>query len=578
MRIAFIYPATDFDLEYHKEALPIGLLYLTSVAEQQYGAQVDIFDRRHGEALPSAERVNDYDLIGFTAMSMQAPTALRLARRLRQTGYKGPLAFGGPHASVAADHLKSQPFLDAIFVGEAEDTFLEYLRCLEGKPHSLGRVWTRDPDGAWRFHPSDRFIEDLDRIPFPARDKYGELARRIRGINLTSTRGCPFQCNYCQPTKEILFGKRVRRRSVGNIIGEIRDGMQRFGIDSFSIDDDTFTFHKKTVLEFCEQVRGLALRWSCQSRSDIERETLVAMRDSGLSMLYVGAESGSQRMLDLMNKRNSVEKNVEFMGVCSELGIQTWCNMMVGYPGETEEDLKKSLEFVRQTHPTRVCVSQVTPFPGTRLWESRRGDVIERNWDEVARHVHRAKFRSLARQQPLFLYYLWLMSKDWDQPLNADLLELSKASEWLCRRFPKLMRFYLKRSRIYADELEKALQTARSGQVEEGVRQLERVNRRYPKRPDPLGHLGWVCLALGRPAAAAEAYARLLRLKPGDLEARRLRAHALAQAGDPDGARAELQELLRRDPRHQQAAEALAALDKEARDGAAEDRKKNAAA
>ncbi len=528
MRIAFIYPATDFDLKYHKEAMPIGLLYLAAVAEQ-YGAQVDIYDRRHGEVIPPPQRVNDYDLIGFTAMSMQIPTALRLARRIRRSGYKGPTIIGGPHASVATDHLKNQPFFNGIFLGEAEDTFLEYLRYLEGKPHSLGRIWLRQSGGTdWRFHPSDRFIEDLDSIPLPAREKYADLIRHIRGINLTSTRGCPFKCNYCQPTKEILFGKKVRRRSVGNILAEIHDAIDRFGIGGFSIDDDTFTFHKKTVLDFCEQVRELKLTWSCQSRSDIDRETLAAMRDSGLTMLYVGAESGSQRMLDLMHKRNTVEKNVEFMRLCNELGIQTWCNMMVGYPGETEEDLKKSLEFVRQTQPTRTNVSQVTPFPGTHLWQERRDDVIERDWDELARHVHRPKFRSLAKQQSLFQYYLVMMSKDWDLLLNADLLQLSKAEDSLCRRFPQLLRFYIRKAQAYAKKLHSALNTARKGGIEDAVQQLERLSRRYPKRTDPLGHLGWLYMTLNRPADAARAYERLLRLEPQNSEAKQLLAQAKA--------------------------------------------------
>ena len=158
MKIAFIYPATQFDLEYHAAALPIGLLYLTAVAEAR-GMDVDIFDIRHGKQLPDSSQLNSYDVIGFTAMSMQVTHALDLAGQLRANGFQGNIIFGGPHASVAADHLKQQKIIDAIFVGEAEETFMQYLAYLQGKPHELQRIWLRQKDGQWLWYPGDSFIQ-----------------------------------------------------------------------------------------------------------------------------------------------------------------------------------------------------------------------------------------------------------------------------------------------------------------------------------------------------------------------------------------------------------------------------------
>jgi len=312
MHIAFIYPALPFDKEHHFEALPIGLLYLTSVIEKTPGAQVDIYDNRYGPALPDISKANQYDVIGFTAMTMQINHALDMARQLKNAGYAGKLVFGGPHASVAPDHLKKQPFIDAVFIGEAEDTLIKYLHFLEGRSTELKRVWIRNKDGEWAGYPGGNYIKDLDRIPFPAREKYARTLP-LNSINITTTRGCPFQCNYCQPTKRILFGKAVRRRSVNNIIQEIEDAARRFRINHFSIDDDTFTFDKAVVQDFCSRVKNLRFQWSCQSRSDIDHETLQAMYDAGCEMIYVGVESGSQRVLDLMNKKNTVEKNAAFI-------------------------------------------------------------------------------------------------------------------------------------------------------------------------------------------------------------------------------------------------------------------------
>lgn len=441
MRIAFVYPALDFDREHHFEALPIGLLYLTSVIEKRYGPIVDIFDSRHGPALPDLSQINQYDVIGFTAMSMQINHALGMARRLRKAGFQGKLVFGGPHASVATDHLRQQPFIDAVFIGEAEDTFLQYLLYLEGRSHRLERVWMRNIQGEWSGYSGENFIRDLDSLPIPAREKYGDLVRSLRTINMTTTRGCPFQCNFCQPTKRILFGKSVRRRSVDSIMLEIEDAVDRFNINHFSMDDDTFTFDKKTVLNFCDRVKAMGFHWSCQSRSDIDRETLERMHQAGCEMIYVGVESGSQRVLGLMNKKNTVEKNADFIKACNEIGIKTWCNMMLGYPGETREDMEKSLEFVKATRPSRVCVNQVTPFPGTNLWADHRDDIMVGNWDDIARHVQKPKFRSLADKQRLIGYYTIVMSKNFDQPLNLDIIESSRVLSSMKPFLPFIFRF-----------------------------------------------------------------------------------------------------------------------------------------
>jgi radical SAM superfamily enzyme YgiQ (UPF0313 family) len=450
MRIAFVYPALQFDVEHHFDALPIGLLYLTAIIEREYGPCVDIYDSRHGPALPELSNINQYDVIGFTAMSMQINHALRMAQKLKKAGFQGKLVFGGPHASVAMDSLKQEPYIDAIFVGEAEYTFLQYLHHLEGKPHELQRVSIRNGNGGWSEYQGDNFVKDLDTLPLPAREKYGDLIKSLGMINMTTTRGCPFQCNYCQPTKQILFGKAVRRRSVENIMAEIEDAVIKYDIKRFTIDDDTFTFNKKVVLEFCQSVKPLGFEWTCQSRSDIDRETLEAMQDAGCNMIYVGVESGSQRVLNLMNKKNTVEKNEEFIKTCNELGIKTWCNMMVGYPGETREDMELSLEFIKRTKPARVCVSQVTPFPGTDLWTKNSEDLIERSWDDIARHIQKPKFKSLSSKQRLISYYTILMTKDFDQPPNYDYIQSSKflsSIKWFLpylARFPSIVRILRK--------------------------------------------------------------------------------------------------------------------------------------
>jgi anaerobic magnesium-protoporphyrin IX monomethyl ester cyclase len=447
MNIALIYPAIEFDNIYHKFALPSGLLSLTSVIETNGYGTVDIYDSRHMAEIPGGDSLKTYDVIGFTAMSMQISHALSLAQELRTRGYDGPLIFGGPHASVAPDHLKKQEFIDAIFIGEAEETLPQYLNYLSGKPHKLQRTWIRGVDHQWVYHEGDAFIRDLDALPFPSRDKYDAVIRKCLSINITTTRGCPYKCNYCQPSKEILFGKHIRRRSVDNIITELNEYITKYSIDSFSIDDDTFTFDESVVIEFCKKVKPLNLSWSCQTRTDIKTSTLEFMKDAGCTSLFVGAESGSQRMLDVMGKRNSVENNEMFINACKQIGISVWCNMMLGYPGETIDDMSRSFKFIKRTRPERVCVSQVTPFPGTKLWMDNADDIILRDWDDVARHVRKPKFKSMEKMQAVIELYIVLMSKEFDDRMIGKYIYFDKMIAGFFLLYPNLSAFILKKAR-----------------------------------------------------------------------------------------------------------------------------------
>jgi len=114
---------------------------------------------------------------------------------------------------------------------------------------------------------------------------------------------------------------------------------------------------------------------------------------------------------------------------------------MIGYPGETIDDMKKSLEFIRKTKPARVGVNQVTPFPGTYLWTTHRDDLIIKNWDDIARHVQKPKFKSMADKQWFISYYTILMTKHLDQPLLFDVILSSKLLSAMSRFLPYLFRF-----------------------------------------------------------------------------------------------------------------------------------------
>jgi radical SAM superfamily enzyme YgiQ (UPF0313 family) len=428
VKIAFVYPATEFDIINHKDSLPNGLLYLAAVIEKENVAEVSLFDARHGEALPA--NPSEFDVIGFTAMSMQIDHAVELVQKVREQGFTGKIVFGGPHATVAPESLMQNPMIDAVFLGESEISFLLYLQFLNGTlPAPPATVLLRKATHAAFVAEDDgapfakgttpvEYVKDLDSLPFPARHHFAHVLRKIKFVNIFTCRGCPYNCEFCQPTKRILFGNKIRSRTAENIFQEIAEAVRLYGVTGFSIDDDTFTYNRKRILDFCAMVKNLGLLWSCQSRSDISEETLVAMRDAGCWLIFVGVESGSQRVLELMGKKNNIENNKQFIETCNGLGIKTWCNIMVGYPGETVQDLELTRQFVLKTKPTRACVSQATPFPGTDLYNKHKDDLLPIVWDRLARHIPYPRFKSMEHMQEVISLYQNLCSTGWDRPLE----------------------------------------------------------------------------------------------------------------------------------------------------------------
>jgi len=403
MKVVLISPTLEWERKVFHQTLPLGIAYLGAVLEKA-AIDVEVIDFRFATCRPVDDCIPiDADVIGFSAFTFQFPSALKICKKLRAKGFKGKLVFGGPHASAAPLDVIKHDEIDAVFVGEAEESLPLYIDYLKGqvKKESLIRTCLSTSTGIYQAMEHS-WIRDLDSLPFPARHLFPIskiMEGDIRHVNILTTRGCPYNCTFCQPLKKTLFGQKIRRRSVGNVIDELIYCKDKYDITNFGVVDDTFTFNVKYVMEFCNRLieTGFNLDWACQTRSDLDVTVLELMRKSGCHAMWIGIESGSQTILDKMEKKTSVEENRKFIETCRSAGIATLVNMMVGYPGETEEDLKKSVEFIEETKPDQVIVSQVTPFPGSYIYES--DDVIKQDYSQVARHVFGEKFKSMIPMQ-----------------------------------------------------------------------------------------------------------------------------------------------------------------------------------
>jgi anaerobic magnesium-protoporphyrin IX monomethyl ester cyclase len=291
--------------------------------------------------------------------------------------------------------LRENPAVDAIVRGEFEITVRELARAME-----QGSDWSAVEGLSYRNGEdivvnADRpLIEDLDRIPFPARHivkSIGYRAAIYSGEKCTavvSSRGCPFQCTFCV-WPNTLYGHGFRARSATNVVNEMEEIEKKYGIDEIYFDDDTFTVDRQRVLDICRMVRerNLHLSWICQARVDtVDREVLQAMKEAGCHYILFGIESGSPEMLAIMKKRITLDKAREAIRLCNEVGIKTQAFFLFGIPGETKETIQQSIEFAKELGASTVQFAVAIPQPGSPLYQQcvENGWLIYKDWEDFA--------------------------------------------------------------------------------------------------------------------------------------------------------------------------------------------------
>lgn len=284
---------------------------------------------------------------------------------------------GGPHATLApAETLKYRNF-DFVVRNEGETTIVELCNLLERnkkpKETDLKRIdGLSFRKGSKIINNKQRdFIKDIDIMPFPARhlSLNPELYSRNDWGGIVGGRGCPFNCGFC--SANLQWGRMLRLRSVDNVMEEIKQVMKDHGTTEFFFWDDTFTANRQRTMELCKRLTEEKIRisWSCTTRVNVIDDKLLGfMKKAGCNRIDIGVESGSERMLKLINKRidlNQVETAVKLIN-----RHRIMCNafFMIGFPEETKEDIKKTADLIRSIS-AHICLSIFTPYPGCDLYD-----------------------------------------------------------------------------------------------------------------------------------------------------------------------------------------------------------------
>ncbi|MFA6217268.1 MAG: radical SAM protein [Candidatus Omnitrophota bacterium] len=381
--LLLIKPLSKYSLQYTPS---LGLGFIAAYL-QANGFKVQILDA-NVENIPPAELSNNcslekYRLIGLQAYDMDLKEVNEYVQVIRKLVPQVPIIVGGPAPSsnpeFVFDFLKE---VDYLAVGEGEFALEKLLKIL--KPAGIDpALLEKVPNLAWKdagkvcLAPHE-YVQDLDSIGAPAWDAlnpglyknavHGFFYRRLPALPIMISRGCPFRCSFCGSRN--ITGYKVRRRSTESVVNELEYLKHAYGLREFQVIDDNFTFPPEAALEFAEKLieRRCDLLWTCPNglRLDtLNKKLLATMKQSGCYEVAVGIESGDPGILKDMGKNLALETVVEKVNLIHEQGIQVVGFVMVGYPLETEETLRKTLAFLLALPLVRISLTRFIPMLGT---------------------------------------------------------------------------------------------------------------------------------------------------------------------------------------------------------------------
>jgi len=333
-------------------------------------------------------------IIGITATILTIDAAYEIGKKLKENLPSIPLIVGGPQFCSDPFDIIEKDIFDVGVIGEGEQTFLEIAETLRDgtfSPESIkGIVYKKD--GIIKQSEPRPYISDLDTLLFPARHLYSPLSvykpvpasyrKKPVGLMITS-RGCPYQCIFCDRT---VFGNRFRAHSAEYVVDEIELLMNEFGAREIRFMDDTFTMDANRTYAICDQIlkRRIKVPWTCLTRVDrVSLDLLRMMKKSGCWQVIYGLESGDDQILKRIKKGVNVGDNEKAVRLAKKAGLNVRATFVFGMPGETVDSIRKTVDFTKRVKLDVVNFFTVILYPGNELYKiaNREGKLIHRDYE-----------------------------------------------------------------------------------------------------------------------------------------------------------------------------------------------------
>jgi anaerobic magnesium-protoporphyrin IX monomethyl ester cyclase len=370
---------------------PLGLALLCAVVEKN-NIECDIHDcaalKNSITDVIALLQKRPYDYIGITSVTVTFNSALALARAIKKQCGDSIIIFGGVHPTIFYRQLINEDCIDLIVRNEGEETLVEIMK---GKPYTDIPNLSFKKNGKPVHNAARRNFFDISNRPFlayhklPMKKYHAATGAAIRTPNLGMivSRGCPGRCTFCFNG---MFGSDIRFVNTNLVYEEIKYLHKNYGIREINFYDDTFTANHRIVNEFCEMLLSnkFNLAWSCFARTDtVNPQILALMKRAGCHQIMYGIESGSDDVLKSINKKTNSKTNFEAIKLTQKAGIAVRAAFMLGNPGETEKNLKQTIDYAVELGPELAIFNVATPFPGTQMfeWAKKNNYLISNNWN-----------------------------------------------------------------------------------------------------------------------------------------------------------------------------------------------------
>ena len=369
--------------------IPTGIGILANILESE-GFRCDVIDLNVYRPVKTSNEIKilldsidrDYDLIGLSGMITTLKWQKIIAGMVRTRWPDSCIASGGGLASDFGKTLFEWiPELNVVVVGEGEPHILEIINNLENYRRKT-KV----------FEP--RYIENLDFLPGVAWSKFdletylhndiwGKDAQNSswtsfkmnRSINLISSRGCPYNCNFCD--RMTTGGRNYRSSTAERLISDVTDVIELHNVDFIAFLDDNFLTDKNRLKKFLPMIEKMEIAWGCHGRlNDIKEDTAYRLREAGCLYIGFGGESADNSILNRMNKQNNPRQMAKAVGDCKKAGITANCTWIMGYPGETRETLRRTTKFILENELSQRSMFVATAYPGTQFFNEVKGKIL----------------------------------------------------------------------------------------------------------------------------------------------------------------------------------------------------------
>uniref|UniRef100_UPI0040494E10 B12-binding domain-containing radical SAM protein n=1 Tax=Flavobacterium sp. TaxID=239 RepID=UPI0040494E10 len=375
-----------------KPYAPLGLLYVSAYLLEK-NISNDVFDSTFSSPKEQLQFILNKKpkVICIYTNLMTKIEVIKLMKTLKTEKFNHPkIVLGGPDVSYNIEnYLKAGA--DFLVIGEGEETTFELYNAIINNEnlHNINGIAFLENEKVIQTNSRTKFKE-LDELPLPNREaidmqKYLDTWKNNHGqssMTISTQRGCPYTCKWCSTA---VYGQSYRRRPAEQVASEMKMLKENYHPDAIWFVDDVFTVSHKWLLAFREEVikQEAIIPFECITRAErLNDEILALLKEVGCFRIWIGAESGSQKVIDLMDRRVDVNVVKEAIQKTNALGMETGTFIMLGYPGETEEDILETIHYLKAAKPTHYTITIAYPIKGTSLYNEVESKIINKlNWE-----------------------------------------------------------------------------------------------------------------------------------------------------------------------------------------------------